>query len=141
MSVELPTVPWWTSQRFLLAIICFFGFVVLYAQRVNLSIAIVSMVAYDHADHLAAGNGSGLFGNGTSGLRYAGNASSGSVSVLYSTTTAAGQAEEDLCPEIAQSAKTVGSPLWGAVFGRVGGWVGVGGGGWVGVDVVVGVSV
>ena len=41
---SIPTVPWWTSQRFLLAIICFFGFVVLYAQRVNLSIAIVSMV-------------------------------------------------------------------------------------------------
>ena len=120
MSVELPTVPWWTSQRFLLAIICFFGFVVLYAQRVNLSIAIVSMVDYDSVDQLAAGNGSGLFGNG-SGLSYAGNATGGNVSVLYSTTTAAGQTEEDLCPEIAQSAKTVGPRLWGTVFGRVGG--------------------
>ncbi|ESO85643.1 hypothetical protein LOTGIDRAFT_107883 [Lottia gigantea] len=40
-------VPWWTSQRFFLAIICFCGFASLYGQRVNLSIAIVSMVSND----------------------------------------------------------------------------------------------
>ena len=38
------TVPWWTSKRVGLSVICFFGFFFLYAQRVNLSVAIVCMV-------------------------------------------------------------------------------------------------
>ena len=40
----LISVPWWTSKRFCLSIICFVGFFCLYAQRVNLSIGIVCMV-------------------------------------------------------------------------------------------------
>ncbi|XP_012938009.1 sialin [Aplysia californica] len=46
-ELDLDAVPWWTSHRFRLALLCFLGFVSLYAQRVNLSIAIVSMV--DHS--------------------------------------------------------------------------------------------
>lgn len=41
-------VPWWTSKRLKLSIVCFWGFFVLYAQRVNLSIAIVCMVTDNH---------------------------------------------------------------------------------------------
>ncbi|XP_059142430.1 sialin-like [Physella acuta] len=37
-------VPFWTSQRFLTAIVTFWGFAVLYLQRVNLSIAMVCMI-------------------------------------------------------------------------------------------------
>ena len=111
-STHPQTVPWWTSQRFLLAIICFFGFVVLYAQRVNLSIAIVSMVIHDNLDHLAQGNATALTGNNT-GLHYSSNVTGGSISVVYNTTTPA--AVEDLCPEIDQATKTVSSDgaLWG----------------------------
>ncbi|BFZ22763.1 hypothetical protein BsWGS_25802 [Bradybaena similaris] len=45
-TLDLKAVPWWTSHRLRLAILCFLGFVSLYAQRVNLSIAIVSMVSH-----------------------------------------------------------------------------------------------
>ncbi|KAK6181306.1 hypothetical protein SNE40_009188 [Patella caerulea] len=48
--IDLSLVPWWTSKRLQLAVICFFGFLCLYSQRVNLSIAIVSMV--DHSGKL-----------------------------------------------------------------------------------------
>ncbi|KAK7092722.1 hypothetical protein V1264_008424 [Littorina saxatilis] len=51
-SIDMSKVPWWTSQRFLLSILCFFGFVMMFAQRVNLSIAIVSMVDNDFLDSL-----------------------------------------------------------------------------------------
>ncbi|KAH9496064.1 hypothetical protein Btru_012626 [Bulinus truncatus] len=49
-EIDLSQVPWWTSHRFWLAVLCFFGFVSLYAQRVNLSIAIVSMVSHAHPE-------------------------------------------------------------------------------------------
>ncbi|XP_070174957.1 sialin-like [Littorina saxatilis] len=58
-SIDMSKVPWWTSQRFLLSILCFFGFVMMFAQRVNLSIAIVSMVDNDFLDSLVM-NQSGL---------------------------------------------------------------------------------
>ncbi|KAH9514812.1 hypothetical protein Btru_023704 [Bulinus truncatus] len=44
-EIDQSQVPWWTSHRFWFSIICFFGFASLYAQRVNLSIVIVSMVS------------------------------------------------------------------------------------------------
>ncbi|KAL8624618.1 hypothetical protein ACOMHN_045153 [Nucella lapillus] len=53
-SINLKDVPWWTSQRLQLSVLCFLGFLVLYAQRVNLSIAIVSMVR-DQANPLPPG--------------------------------------------------------------------------------------
>lgn len=37
-------VPWWCSQRMLLAVVGFFGFINLYALRVNMSVAMVCMV-------------------------------------------------------------------------------------------------
>lgn len=43
-EVDEKKVPWWTSCRFCLAIIGFFGFVHNYAQRVGMSVAIVCMV-------------------------------------------------------------------------------------------------
>jgi len=43
-EVDPSKVPWWTSCRFCLAIIGFFGFVHNYAQRVGMSVAIVCMV-------------------------------------------------------------------------------------------------
>ncbi|XP_076093168.1 sialin-like isoform X1 [Mytilus galloprovincialis] len=42
-------IPWWTSKRLCLSIVCFCGFFCLYAQRVNLSIAIVCMVKHGHS--------------------------------------------------------------------------------------------
>ncbi|CAG5119356.1 unnamed protein product [Candidula unifasciata] len=39
--------PFWTSQRFLTAIVTFWGFAVLYLQRVNLSIGIVCMIKHE----------------------------------------------------------------------------------------------
>ncbi|ESO94212.1 hypothetical protein LOTGIDRAFT_161420 [Lottia gigantea] len=44
-EIDIVQVPWWTSKRFQLSIICFFGSLVAQATRVCLSIAIVSMVA------------------------------------------------------------------------------------------------
>lgn len=38
------SVPWWTSSRLGLAILGFFGFINVYALRVNMSVAIVCMV-------------------------------------------------------------------------------------------------
>ena len=38
------SVPWWTSCRLALAVLGFFGFVNVYALRVNMSVAIVCMV-------------------------------------------------------------------------------------------------
>ncbi|XP_069121261.1 sialin-like isoform X2 [Argopecten irradians] len=46
-------VPWWTSQRVRLSLICFMGFFCLYANRVNLSVAIVCMVKQDLANETA----------------------------------------------------------------------------------------
>lgn len=43
-SLPLVSVPWWTSSRLGLAVIGFFGFVNVYALRVNMSVAIVCMV-------------------------------------------------------------------------------------------------
>jgi len=43
-SFSLISVPWWTSSRLALAILGFFGFVNVYALRVNMSVAIVCMV-------------------------------------------------------------------------------------------------
>ena len=40
-------VPWWTSKRVMLSGTCFIGFFLLYALRVNISIAIVAMVKAD----------------------------------------------------------------------------------------------
>ncbi|XP_059173982.1 sialin-like [Physella acuta] len=57
-EIDLSQVPWWTSHRFRLAILSFFGFVILYAQRVNLSITIVSMVDHSKRLALATGNSS-----------------------------------------------------------------------------------
>ncbi|XP_060068011.1 sialin-like [Ylistrum balloti] len=37
-------VPWWTSHRVRLSFLCFMGFFCLYANRVNLSVAIICMV-------------------------------------------------------------------------------------------------
>lgn len=43
-KVDVSKVPWWTSCRLGLAILGFFGFVNVYALRVNMSVAIVCMV-------------------------------------------------------------------------------------------------
>ena len=40
----LHLVPWWTSSRLALAVLGFFGFINVYALRVNMSVAIVCMV-------------------------------------------------------------------------------------------------
>ncbi|XP_041371477.1 sialin-like isoform X2 [Gigantopelta aegis] len=53
-EIDLKSVPWWTSYRFRYAIIWFLGFVCLYAQRVNLSIAIVTMVDHKYFEELLA---------------------------------------------------------------------------------------
>ncbi|XP_046330784.1 sialin-like isoform X2 [Haliotis rufescens] len=47
-GIDPRQVPWWTSKRFRLSVLCFFGFACLYALRVNLSIAMVCMVRDDH---------------------------------------------------------------------------------------------
>ena len=41
---NLIAVPWWTSSRLGLAVLGFFGFINVYALRVNMSVAIVCMV-------------------------------------------------------------------------------------------------
>ncbi|XP_033732524.1 sialin-like [Pecten maximus] len=43
-------VPWWTSHRVRLSLICFMGFFCLYANRVNLSVAIICMVKQEVAN-------------------------------------------------------------------------------------------
>ncbi|KAK0050422.1 sialin [Biomphalaria pfeifferi] len=49
-------VPFWTSQRFLTAIVTFWGFAVLYLQRVNLSIAMVCMIKSPYIGNTTSGN-------------------------------------------------------------------------------------
>ena len=51
------SVPWWTSSRLALAVLGFFGFVNVYALRVNMSVAIVCMVNQT-ALRLSEGNSS-----------------------------------------------------------------------------------
>eukprot|EP00105_Crassostrea_gigas_P039163 XP_019923311.1 PREDICTED: sialin [Crassostrea gigas] len=43
-TIDPKSVPWWTSSRLGLAVLGFFGFINIYALRVNLSVAIVCMV-------------------------------------------------------------------------------------------------
>lgn len=69
-EIDLEKVPWWTSKRVLLSGTCFIGMFLLYALRVNISIAIVAMVKSD-------------FEMGAAG---AGNVTNGTVSVFNSTT-------------------------------------------------------
>ncbi|KAK3725730.1 hypothetical protein RRG08_012812 [Elysia crispata] len=91
-------VPWWTSHRLRLAILCFLGFVSLYAQRVNLSIAIVSMV--DHSTDHQQDNSSSLVSVNSS--------STAPSNISYQTTaatTAAGTTEDpdSKCGQISKS--------------------------------------
>ncbi|XP_055859791.1 sialin-like [Biomphalaria glabrata] len=81
-EIDLSKVPWWTSHRFWLAVLNFFGFVVLYAQRVNLSIAIVSMVSHTHTKA-----NSSLYMNL-------------STTHSYLNTTKAPNLPEDKCPKL-----------------------------------------
>lgn len=106
-ELKLGEVPWWTSQRLLLSIICFFGFISLYAQRVNLSIAMVAMV--DHS-WVESQKNSSLGQN--SSMHYS---SSNATGVLFSSTTSAeSHASPDgeiVCPELTKSA-TPGEFKW-----------------------------
>lgn len=54
-AINPEEVPWWTSSRLALAVLGFFGFVNVYALRVNMSVAIVCMVNQT-ALRLAEGN-------------------------------------------------------------------------------------
>ncbi|OWF44378.1 Sialin [Mizuhopecten yessoensis] len=44
IQISHTEVPWWTSHRVRLSFLCFMGFFCLYANRVNLSVAIICMV-------------------------------------------------------------------------------------------------
>nr|KAG5698155.1 hypothetical protein BaRGS_001750 [Batillaria attramentaria] len=95
--------PWWTSQRLLLSIICFFGFVSLYAQRVNLSIAIVSMVDHTNLEH---GADAGADAQNAS-ISYQ-NTNGTTVQVFYpatTTTTTAAPNITERCPDLAKAAR------------------------------------
>ncbi|XP_076437376.1 sialin-like [Babylonia areolata] len=118
-TLDRSKVPWWTSQRFILSVICFFGFLFLYAQRVNLSIAIVSMVVHDHGPKDSAINGAGAGGlnvtlvNGTSLYNIS------STTTPISTTV---KVEEEKCPELSKNATGEGEfhwdkPLQGLILG------------------------
>lgn len=115
-SIDKSQVPWWTSQRFLLSIICFFGFVFLYAQRVNLSIAIVSMVIHKK-DVSAPSVNVSMGGNSTSSNVTAYNVST--------TPAAAGTSSNDgevICPDLQKNATGQGEfhwskPLQGLILG------------------------
>ncbi|CAL1531202.1 unnamed protein product [Lymnaea stagnalis] len=97
-EIDLNAVPWWTSHRFRLAILSFFGFVILYAQRVNLSIAIVSMVNH-------------------SALKYNSSSSSNSSNLTFSDNFTQysfdnlTKPEEPKCPEL-KSSLADGEFLW-----------------------------
>ncbi|KAL8618451.1 hypothetical protein ACOMHN_049868 [Nucella lapillus] len=108
-SIDKSKVPWWTSQRFLLSVICFFGFVFLYAQRVNLSIAIVSMVVHEQ-------NKDGGIGHKVD-VSVGGNSSSSNVTGYnVSTTTTpvpgSGSQDEVLCPDLVKNATGRGEFYW-----------------------------
>ncbi|XP_076437196.1 sialin-like isoform X2 [Babylonia areolata] len=118
-TLDKTKVPWWTSQRFILSVICFFGFLFLYAQRVNLSIAIVSMVVHDHGPKDSATNGAGAGGlnvtlvNGTSLYNIS------TTTTPISTTV---KVEEEKCPELSKNATGEGEfhwdkPLQGLILG------------------------
>ncbi|KAK6181307.1 hypothetical protein SNE40_009189 [Patella caerulea] len=84
-------VPWWTSKRLQLAVMCFFGFLCLYAQRVNLSIAIVSMVDHSDTPELSNNNSSNLY---------------------LTTTVASNRALEAKCPEALSNKSHPGEFKW-----------------------------
>ncbi|XP_025080882.1 uncharacterized transporter slc-17.2-like isoform X2 [Pomacea canaliculata] len=102
-ALDMSKVPWWTSQRFILSIISFFGFLVLYAQRVNLSIAIVSMVDHSHGDHAHDMNSSSYgvhnSSNATDNSYFPGSTTVGSTN----GTNIASDGEK--CPELAKSSR------------------------------------
>ncbi|CAL1546657.1 unnamed protein product, partial [Lymnaea stagnalis] len=88
-------VPFWISQRFLTAIVTFWGFAVLYFQRVNLSIAMVCMIK------VGGGNTSDLFYN-SSFSNYSVGINSSMVtlinnSVTQAVTNAPQVSNEDFC--------------------------------------------
>lgn len=103
-EIDLKAVPWWTSQRFLLSILCFFGFIVLYAQRVNLSIAIVTMVDHEYLDQLARNK---TLNDTVSSY----NSTQSSNFSLYSITTVKPENGE-LCPELEKKNAIKGEFLW-----------------------------
>ncbi|KAK7092725.1 sialin-like isoform X2 [Littorina saxatilis] len=118
-SIDKSQVPWWTSQRFLLSIICFFGFVVLYAQRVNLSIAIVMMVDHEYLADVARNKSAleaALALNGSGGgarVSYNGNETGGNVSLWYGSTTMTSLTDDnEKCPEAESASKFRGEFLW-----------------------------
>ncbi|RUS91220.1 hypothetical protein EGW08_001026, partial [Elysia chlorotica] len=100
-DIDLDQVPWWTSHRLRLAILCFLGFVSLYAQRVNLSIAIVSMVDHSSTDHL----------NSSSSVVPEFSNSTYANSTYNATATTTTEAPADKCGVISKSA-TKGEFRW-----------------------------
>lgn len=99
------SVPWWTSQRLLLSVLTFLGFLFLYAQRVNLSIAIVSMVDHSHyhdrngtSDHLSNAS---IYNDTTN--------SNFSIGPLANETA---NDETSLCPQELKKSQTVRHRSW-----------------------------
>ncbi|XP_067685982.1 sialin-like [Haliotis asinina] len=90
-EIDADKVPWWTSHRFGMSIMWFFGFLCLYSQRVNLSIAIVSMVNHEALKHVQEGT----IVNTTN-------------ETAYNTTTPATSIYEDQCPVSSSSKNATG---------------------------------
>lgn len=95
-----PEVPWWTSKRVLLSGTCFIGFFLLYALRVNISIAIVAMVKSEESMAAARANAT----NGTSVVMFNSTSNTTYTQIMYSfngtTTPASINGEgEDTCPK------------------------------------------
>ncbi|GFO11409.1 vesicular glutamate transporter 3 [Plakobranchus ocellatus] len=93
-EIDLDKVPWWTSHRLRLAVLSFLGFVCLYAQRVNLSIAIVSM--NDHSYH---GDDLSAMTNSSNTTTYSSIYSQNASTVTIATTTTT-EAPQPKCKEV-----------------------------------------
>ncbi|KAL3863143.1 hypothetical protein ACJMK2_004912 [Sinanodonta woodiana] len=55
-KIDPSKVPWWTSSRLGLAVLGFFGFINVYALRVNMSVAIVCMVNHTAVKEITGGH-------------------------------------------------------------------------------------
>ncbi|XP_071103844.1 sialin-like isoform X2 [Haliotis cracherodii] len=97
-EIDPEKVPWWTSQRFGLSILWFFGFLCLYSQRVNLSIAIVSMVDHEALKH--SQQVTYTVANMTNETQY--NATSPATNI----------SEEEQCPVSSSKSTTGGEFVW-----------------------------
>lgn len=112
-KIDPKNVPWWTSSRLGLAVLGFFGFINVYALRVNMSVAIVCMVNRTAIKSSADDNQTST--TGSEGCGYTAG---------MNGTTSAEFEDGDLVWDKTIQGLILGSFFWGYLVTQIpGGWV------------------